>query len=189
MPLEDKPRLIRYVRRAIGWRGYHQHEQGELVRNISETFARLETEHPELTQRIDEKLDDRIAFKGSREQSVLLMVIDSVVGEGRIRRNRTKTEPLGSSDFAGCDDDNPSVAVERAESIEILRGALESELDALPATEKLMLKEVFWEGKKQADIAREFGMPPTTANDAFRRGIKVLAARLSHLRDLRTPAR
>src|SRR4051812_4160369 len=100
MPLESKhPRTAAYFGRAAALRGHSGSDRADMVCQMLTLLERWESEDQGLQQRIEDKLDKPPEFGGSDEQRRLRMVVDSVLGDGhRVRRSRTKTEPLGDAD-------------------------------------------------------------------------------------------
>ena len=161
-----------------------------MVRDIYRTLVQVEQDVPNLREKIEAKLADPSGFKGTEEQHILQMAITSVIGEGRVTRARAREVPLndqghggrGHGQWASCGDD-PASITDRAERMAILEDALRRELDALSDLERLALKEVYFKSRRQADVAREFGLSLTTLNTAKLRAIGKLAFRLQRFRD------
>ncbi len=185
---DNHVRTTAYIRRVVWTRRNARKYYHGLVQKIKELLAQMEWGDPGLTSRIEEALV-RFEFQGSKEQETLQLAIDSALNDPAII---TEPEPA-SEDSLGRHDptggESPELIADREERKAILQSALERELAKLPELERRALVGVYWEGKSQADVARERGVPASTLNDAYKRAISKLARRLDRLRDLYTPSR
>lgn len=186
MPLDEQhPRIATYFGAAACRRGHCGSDRDALVCEMLDLLEQVEAEDKGLLQRISDRLGHPAQFAGSDEQRILRMVVDSVVGDGRIRRGRTRTEPLGDSDFASSDDD-PSIIVNREERRSILGAALHRAIeDRLTKQQRALVVDVYWKGLTQADIARSQSRPRQRVHDDLNAIIKILTDEIGHLRDLR----
>lgn len=186
MPLDEQhPRIATYLKAAAGRHGHCGSDRDALVCEMLDLLVQVEAKDKGLLQRISDRLGERLEFAGSDEQRTLRMVVDSVVGDGRIRRDRTRTEPLANRDFAGSGDD-PSVIVDQEERRGILSEALSRAIeDHLTEQQRALLRDVYWKGLTQADIARSQSRPRQRVHDDLNAVIGILADKMGHLRDLR----
>ena len=175
-------RLGGYTRRAMRYCGYRGTDLDSRVRDVEQTIARIEIETGDagLTRRIEDKLANR-SFRGSAEQRILRMAIDSVA-EGRLRRNRTREELLDGRAFVAKDAD-PAALAERGELREILR----REIEALPDRLRIALEEVYLRGRTQADVARQHNTDRRRINEDLKHALLILADRLRQYRGFRMP--
>jgi DNA-directed RNA polymerase specialized sigma24 family protein len=185
MPLDEQhPRIAAYFRAAAGRHGYSGSDRDALVCEMLDLLEQVEAEDKGLLHRIGDRPDHPSQFAGSDERRILRMVVDSVVGNGRVRRGRTRTEPLGDVDFASSDDD-PSTIVERKERRDILGAALGRAIeDHLTEQQRALVVDVYWKGLTQADVARSQSRPRQRVHDDLNAVIGILADKIGHLRDL-----
>jgi len=151
----------------------------------------MESDDAGLVRRIEDKLADPEAFRGSREQEVLLMTVSTAMGEGLSRRRGKATQRLGGRDIASAAlgrDDDPASIIEGEDEKRHLTIALRRALNTLKRRERMILKTLFWEGLNQAELARELGISPQTINDIVKKAVRMLATQLDQSPRVGLPA-
>jgi len=149
-------------------------------------LGQMELDDAGLQRRIENKLAQAQAFRGSYEQKLLLLAISSVVGEGRMWCVRGKAiASLRGLDLSGTDhgrDDDPAHVVEDDDERRHREATLTRVIDSLKPRDRRILKAIYWEGQTQAEVARELGITPQTLNGILQRVLRALGERLEQLR-------
>lgn len=180
MPLENIGcRLAGYIARAVCQRESRTRDRREMIQQIHEMLLSMERGDPGLSKRLEDALSDETQFQGSDEQRLLTMTIDSVMSQKPRRALASREVTLEGLEISATRD--PALTVEWEE----LKAVLEREIDGLPQDQKMLLSQIYVDGRKQSDLARELGVPKQTLNDSVRRIVASLARRIEEVTSFR----
>lgn len=135
----------------------------------------------EVFLRVWQKADTYDAALGNPAAWLVRIARNRAIDRIRARQARPATEPQDNALLVAPVDENVMPGPERAAALSEEQRAIAAALRQIPAEQRLLIEQAFFQGYTQAELAARFQLPLGTVKTRIRTGMIAMRDHLQHL--------